>query len=151
MVPAPSHQSSPVVYLKARSSDRSCFFYTLQTSLDWWTCTTFKSICTQMTHVYCFCDTEDSASFQNALSACIDDISVWMRSNCLQLNAAKTELMSCASDRRMHQVLVVLLRVGADNVTPVSSVRDLCIYLDADASMTTHISRTAASCFGILH
>ena len=56
---------------------------------------------------------------------------------------SKTEVMWCASSRRMHQV--------PDNVTPVSSVRDLGVYLDADASMTTHISRTAAICFGILH
>jgi len=33
---------------------------------------------------------------------------------------------------------------------PVSSVRDLGVYLDADVSMTTHISRTVLSCFGIL-
>jgi len=33
---------------------------------------------------------------------------------------------------------------------PVSSVRDLGVYLDADVSMTTHISRTVVSCFGIL-
>jgi len=50
----------------------------------------------------------------------------------------------------LHQVPAVPLHVGADNVTPVSSVRDLGVYLDADASMTTHISQTAASCFGIL-
>jgi len=50
----------------------------------------------------------------------------------------------------MAPVPAVPLRVGADNVTPVSSVRDLGVYLDADASMMTHISRTAASCFGIL-
>ena len=51
----------------------------------------------------------------------------------------------------MAPVPAVPLRVGADNVTPVSSVRDLGVYLDADASVTTHISRTAQSCFGILH
>ena len=102
------------------------------------------------TQVYGFCDIEDSASFQNAVSACIDDISVWMRSNRLQLNAEKTEVMWCASSRRMHLVPAVPHRVGADNVTPVSFVQDLGVYLDADASMTTHISRTAASCFGIL-
>jgi len=45
----------------------------------------------------------------------------------------------------MHQVPAVPLRVGADNVMPVSSVQDLGVYLDADASMTTHISRTPAS------
>jgi len=33
---------------------------------------------------------------------------------------------------------------------PLSSVRDLGVYLDADVSMTTHISRTVVSCFGIL-
>ena len=94
-VPAQIRQSLPVVYLKAGSSNRSCLFYTPQTSPDWWTSTTFKSICTRTTQMYGFCDTEDSASFQNALSACIDDISAWMRSNRLQLNAAKTEVMWC--------------------------------------------------------
>ena len=113
-----------------------------------WTRTTFESICTRMTHG--FCDTEDSASLQNAVYACIDDISAWMRSKHLQLNAAKTEVMWCASSRRMHQVPAVLLHDGADNITPISSVRDLGIFLDANASMTSHISRTAASCFGIL-
>jgi len=102
------------------------------------------------TQVYGFCHTEGSASFQIAVSACIDDISAWMRSNRLQLNTATTEVMWCASSRRMHQVPTVPLRIGADSVTPVSSVRDLGVCLDADASMTTHISRTAASCFGIL-
>jgi len=67
-----------------------------------------------------------------------------------KLNATKTEVMWCASDRCMHQVPAIPLRVGADNVTPISSVWDLGVYLDADSSMTTHISRTAASCFGIL-
>ena len=43
-----------------------------------------------------------------------------------------------------------VLRICADNVMPVSSVRDLGVYLDADVSMTTHISRTVVSCFGIL-
>jgi len=100
--------------------------------------------------VYGFCDTGDSASFQNAVYACIDDISAWISSNRLQLNVAKTEVMWCASSRRMHLVPAVPHRVGADNVTPVSFVQDLGVYLDADASMTTHISRTAASCFGIL-
>jgi len=70
--------------------------------------------------------------------------------NRLQLNAAKTKVMWCASSRRMHQVPAIPLRVSVDNVTPVSSLRDLGVYLDAYASMTTHISLTAPSCFGIL-
>jgi len=51
-----------------------------------------------------------------------------MRSNRLQLNAAETEVMWYASIRRTHQFPAVPLRVGADNVTPVSSVRDLGVY-----------------------
>jgi len=68
----------------------------------------------------------------------------------LQLNATNTEVMWCASSQRMLQVPAIPLCVGADNVTPISSVRDLGVYLGADASMTTHISQTAASCFSIL-
>jgi len=33
---------------------------------------------------------------------------------------------------------------------PASSVRDLGIYMDSDASMKTHISRTVSSCFAVL-
>ena len=58
--------------------------------------------------------------------------------------AAERRMMGCASSRRMHQVPAVPLGVGADNVTHVSSVRDFGVYLDSDASMTTHIPRTAA-------
>jgi hypothetical protein len=43
------------------------------------------------------------------------------------------------------------LTVGLDSVTPVSHVRDLGIYVDADLSIRTHISKTVASCFGVLH
>ena len=62
----------------------------------------------------------------------------------------KTEVLWCASSRRQDQIPAVPLRIGADNVMPVSSVRDLGVYLDADVSMSTHISRTVLSCFGIL-
>jgi len=54
--------------------------------------------------MYGFCDADGSASFQNAVSVCIYDISAWIRSNRLQLNAAKAEVMWCASSRRVHQV-----------------------------------------------
>ncbi len=73
-----------------------------------------------------------------------------MRSNRLQLNAAKTEILWCSSARRQHQIPKVPLTVGVDSVTPVSHVRDLGIYVDADLSMRTHISKTVSSCFGVL-
>jgi len=60
---------------------------------------------------------------------------MWMRSNRLQLNTAKTEVLWCASSRRQHQLPQVALRVDTDYVTPTTSVRDLGIYVDSDVSM----------------
>ena len=48
----------------------------------------------------------------------------WMRSNRLQLNASKTEVLWCASARRQSQLPSNPLAVGSDLVSPVSCVRD---------------------------
>ena len=100
---------------------------------------------------YGFCrPTAASHQLQQQVSACIDDVALWMRSNRLHLNTAKTEVLWCASSRRQHQLPQVALRVGTDYVTPTTSVRDLGIYVDSDVSMRTHVSRTVSSCFDVL-
>ena len=53
----------------------------------------------------------------------------------------------CSSARRQYQIPAVPFVVGTDVVAPVSSVRDLGIYLDSDLSMRTHVSRTVSACF----
>jgi len=73
-----------------------------------------------------------------------------MCSNRLQLNPAKTEVIWFASARRQHQLPLDPLVVGSDAVTPVSSVRDLGVFLDSDLSMRLHITRTVSSCFAAL-
>ena len=73
-----------------------------------------------------------------------------MRSNQQQLNTDKTEVIWCTSPRRQHQLPTTPFIVGSDTVVPVSSVRDLGIYIDADLSMTTHVSRTVSACFATL-
>ena len=73
-----------------------------------------------------------------------------MRSNRLQLNAAKTEVLWCTSKRRQHQIPVDQFMVSSDSVTPVRSVRDLGIYIDSDVSMRTHVTKTVSSCFAVL-
>ena len=75
---------------------------------------------------------------------------MWMRSNRLQLNTAKTEVLWCTSVRRQHQLPNAPLQIGSDAVMPVSCVRDLGIYIDSDLSMKTHISRTVSSCFAAM-
>jgi hypothetical protein len=76
------------------------------------------------------------------IAACADDLALWMRSNRLQLNTAKTEVLWCASSRRQHEIPQSIVRIGDDDITPVASIRDLGIYLDSDVSMKTHVART---------
>ena len=73
-----------------------------------------------------------------------------MRSNRLQLNTAKTKVLWSTSSRRLHLLPVSPIRVGTDQVMPVSVVRNLGIYMDADVSMRSHGSKTVAACFAIL-
>jgi hypothetical protein len=102
------------------------------------------------TQIYGFCRPGATASLQNQTSVCIAEVAMWMRSNRLQLNAAKTEVLWCSSARRQHQIPTAPLVVDLDSVVPTQFVRDLGIYLEADLSMKTFVSKTVSSCFGVL-
>src|SRR5258706_296843 len=73
-----------------------------------------------------------------------------MRSNRLQLNSAKTEILWSTTSRRLHQLPQTQLRVGSDFVMPSTVVRDLGIMLDSDVSMRSHVTRTVSTCFAVL-
>jgi len=73
-----------------------------------------------------------------------------MRSNRLQLNTAKTKILWSTTSRRSHQLPQLPLRVGTDEVTPASVVRDLGIYIDFDVSMRSHVTKTVSACFTVL-
>ena len=102
------------------------------------------------TQIHGSCRPGDTSQLQSRVSACVDGVGLWMRSNRLQLNTAKTEVLWCASARRQHQIPDDPLSVGSDLVPPARSVRDLGIYLDSDLSMRTHVTRTVSSCFAVL-
>ena len=72
-----------------------------------------------------------------------------MASNRLQLNHAKTEVL-CTSSRRQHQIPSGPVRIGSTDVQPVSSTRDLGVYIDADMSMRTHVTAVIRACFAAL-
>jgi len=104
------------------------------------------------TQICGFCSPTPSSctELQSRISECIDVISSWMRSHRLQLNTAKTEVIWLTAGRRMHQLPQQPVRVGSDLITPALVVRDLGIYLDADASMRSHVMRTTSACFVVL-
>jgi len=87
---------------------------------------------------------------QQQLSTCIDEVAHWMMSNLLQLNHSKTEVLWCVSSRRQHQLLTGPVRIGNTSVMPVSAVRDLGVHLNADLTMTAHVTATVRACFAAL-
>ena len=109
-------------------TDPICILYSLHYRLPW-----------------CFRE-KRSALYGSAgrSTECIGDVDKWMASNRLQLNAAKTEVFWCASDRQQHLLPSDPLLVCGDAVMPAKFVRCLVIglYLHSDMSMKTHVSRT---------
>ena len=100
--------------------------------------------------IYGFCLPSDATKLQMQVSACIDEVALWMQSNRLQLNTAKTEILWCTTNRRQHLIPETPTRIGDDYITPAASVRDLGIYIDSDVSMKSHVSRTVSTCFAAL-
>ena len=102
------------------------------------------------TQVYGSCLPAAVDALSVTISECSADVASWMRSNRLQLNSDKTEVMWCTTDRRQHQLPTAALPIDGVPVDPVSSVRDLGIYIDADLVMRTHVKKTASRCFAVL-
>ena len=84
------------------------------------------------------------------MSDCVDKTPALMMANRLQLNAAKTEILWCASTRRQHQIPLGPVRLGNTTVLTVSQVRDLGVHLDADVTMKAHVTATVRACFSAL-
>jgi len=75
------------------------------------------------TQLFGSCHPCDTAQLQSRVSACIDDVGLWMRSNRLQLNMAMTDVLWCASSRWQHQIPDEPLKLGSDlcSARPVRS------------------------------
>ena len=73
-----------------------------------------------------------------------------MKSNRLKLNAEKTDVLWCATGRRQYQLPTVAMSIDGVSATPVSSVRDLGVFIDADLVMRTQVQRTVSRCFAAL-
>jgi hypothetical protein len=96
------------------------------------------------------CRLGSTDQLQSCVSVCIGDVALWIRSNRLQLNAIKTEVLWCTSARRQHQKPTYPILLCSDSVTPVQSTRNLGINIGSDLSMKTHVLKTVSSCFAVL-
>jgi hypothetical protein len=88
-------------------------------------------------------------NIRHQLSRCVTDTRDWCSSRRLQLNALKTELQWFGSRANLRKLSSadLTLSVGNDVIRPVTVVRDLGVYLDAELTMKQHISRVVSSCF----
>ena len=70
--------------------------------------------------IYGFSAPSAALELQNRVSACVAVVSLWMCSNRLQLNPAKTEILWFSSSRRQFQIPQVPFRVGTATIAPSS-------------------------------
>jgi len=62
----------------------------------------------------------------------------------------KTDILWCDSPRRMTQSPSDRVMICGSNIQPVSSVRDLRVWIDSGVTMSTHSSKAVAGCFASL-
>ena len=101
--------------------------------------------------IYGSCHSDATSSLSNTVSQCVDSISNWMRSNHLQLNANKMEVMWCSSTRKLSQLPSCSFSVAGALVCLVSADRDLGVFIDNNLGAATHVRRTVSRCFGALY
>ena len=59
-------------------------------------------------------------------------------------------MLWCATTRRQHQLPTTRLLIDGCSVTPVSTVRDLGIYIDSDLSIPSQVKDTVSRCYASL-
>jgi len=97
------------------------------------------------------CRPSASQDLLTRMSACIDEVAEWMRSNWLQLSTAKAQFLWSTTSHRLYQLPQSLFRVGSDHISPASPVRDFVIYVDSDDLMRSRVAKTVSACYSVLH
>ena len=96
------------------------------------------------------CPADEMDNLAQRASECLDAVADWMRSNRLQLNPDKTEVLWCSTTMRLRHLHPPPIRAGAGLVEPSNCIRDLGVYIDSDLSMRSHVTKVAGSCFAAL-
>ncbi len=78
------------------------------------------------------------------ISACLTDISCWMKDHHLQLNLAKTELLVVSANPSLHHNFT--FQLGSSTITPSKTAKNLGVVIDDKLNFSDHIAKTARSC-----
>ncbi len=86
----------------------------------------------------------DDLTIATHISACLADISCWMKDHHLQLNLAKTELLVVSANPSFHHNFT--FQLSSSTITPSKTARNLGVVIDDKLNFTDHITKTARSC-----
>ncbi len=85
----------------------------------------------------------DDPMIATRISACLTDISCWMKDHHLQLNLAKTELLVVSTDPSLHHNFT--FQLSSSTITS-KTARNLGVVIDDKLNFSDHIVKTARSC-----
>lgn len=100
--------------------------------------------------IYGSCRPSSTTDLSALVTDCTTGVADWMRSNRLQLNADKTDVMWCASARRAPSLPTDPVIIAGAAVRPVSTVRDLGVLIDSDLSATSHVRLVVRRCYAAM-
>ncbi len=86
----------------------------------------------------------DDPTIATRISACLTDISCWMKDHHLQLNLAKTELLVVSANPSLHHNFT--FQLGSSTITSSKTARSLGVVIDDKLNFSDHIAQTARSC-----
>ena len=84
------------------------------------------------------------------LELCSAEIRKWMQTNLLKLNDDKTEFMLVGTKQQLNKITDINIKIGHDEIKPVSSIRNLGYHQDAEMKNAKHVNKLCKHLYPIL-
>ena len=84
------------------------------------------------------------------LELCIAEIRQWMQTNLLKLNDEKTEFMLVGTKQQLNKITDINIKIGHDEIMPVSSFRNLGYHQDTELKNAEHVNKLCKQLYPIL-
>ena len=86
-----------------------------------------------------------------AIENCVAELRSWMISNMPMVNDNKTEFLIVGSKQQLERVNIPFIHVGEDQITPVTSVRNLGVIFDSNLKVDMQITKACQNAYYHLH
>ena len=87
----------------------------------------------------------DAACAIFKLTACVEELRVWLMNNMLKLNDSKTEFFIAASPHNMTRLSDIKIQIGSAEIIPSSTIKNLGITFDSAMTMSDHVTSLCKS------